>query len=152
MMIRTYRTALALLLLVAPLGASLCGDCASGHCETIESLDAAVVPEGTDEPRVNSHCHEAEAEVVSEATSQDEPAPCHDEAATTALSACCALAAAPTPDQPITPTPSSSVVTLEAAIDAARLAVVPHRSDLRRRPPVRPLSEPLYTLHGAFLI
>lgn len=152
MKVRALCALLTVLLLVAPLGASLCGDCVAGHCMATDLPETPV----TAEPRVASHCHDAADAVIEDVVLhavEEAPAPCHDAAPTLVQEDCCAIAAAPEPESAIAPPASVGfALTLSTGVDAEVPGIAPNHSAPRRSPPIPLHSEPLYTLHSAFLI
>ena len=146
--LRALYVLISLTLIVAPLFASLCGDCVSGHC--MEIIASRVSPPNT--PQVESHCQKS---TTTEEAPSDE-APCHsEEAASMASNDCCSMAEGSElgEDSGL----AGSIVFefgLEAAAPFTALSGDRDRGfvESRYRLASRQAPPPLYTLHSAFLI
>ena len=135
--------ALALLLFVAPLGASFCGDCAAGDCMLITGASEA---SETSESQFEGHCQETESP-------SEESVPCHGAESALASWDCCSITAAPEPELVAAPAFS---VKLEIALPLTSHAEPPATDRTRtadwQQPVPLQAHPPLYTLHNAFLI
>lgn len=139
---RTLCGAFTLLLFVAPLSASFCGDCAPGHC----MLTGESRMSEQSELRAESHCQEAES-------SDNAAAPCHSAAPAMASPDCCSIEATPEPETVAAPAGSVFFeIALEATPYGELPAAAPTFAEDQRQRPLRQVPQPLYTLHSAFLI
>ncbi len=144
--VRKLCGALTLLLFVTPLGASLCGDCASGDC-MVAGMSPMPVPSesGAESSQAESHCTEAEE-------TKDEAAPCHD-APISSSSDCCLVATSPEPEYVVVhASPLASEIALVVAVDSEPPAATYDRSVSERQPPPCQSPRALYTLHSSLLI
>ncbi len=148
MRFRTLYGALTLLFFVAPLSASFCADCISGHCMMIGTSE---VSEPSPAPAGPS-CHGAE-EAPPEEPAED-AAPCHNAAPAMASTDCCSLTTTASEPEIVTAPASSMVseIALEAAVDAELPDAEHQRPGPQRQSPPPQAPQPLYTLHSSFLI
>lgn len=148
MNIRKLCGALTLLLFVTPLGAALCGDCASGACMVLGMSQTPAPSESRVQgSQAEGPCHEAEE-------TKDEPAPCHDAPIVplTPSDCCITASASETEHAAVHPAPLVSEISLAAADDPEPSAATYDRSGSERQPPPCEAPRPLYTLHNAYLI
>ncbi|MEM6455946.1 MAG: hypothetical protein AAF772_12700 [Acidobacteriota bacterium] len=163
---RTLCALLGLLLIVAPLGASLCGSCAIDRCAPTGARSAQVTssaPRPADDALPPCHAMTApsaetpSAETQPAATHPAAPdAPCHDAVPSDSTRLdCCPIAVA-------TAHTSTTSLSASAALDAwldAALAAPARREPARAQPrgtrhlaPPPAVHPPLYTLHAILLI
>lgn len=139
MRFRTLCGVFSLLLFVAPLSASFCGNGAPGHCMLTSGAPGMTEP---GESGAEGHCQEAERQ-------SEESAPCQSTSSGTASSACCSMAAAPEPENAVV---SEVSIAFEDALfltPRSEPALTDQTPTDDRRQPLQ--QAPLYALHCAIL-
>lgn len=158
MRLRQPLAIITLLLFVAPLGASICGDCGPGHCLMTDAPEMSDSGEARAEvPEAESPCHAAmgpQAAPPKPEPAERDTAPCHSATPAVGSSDCCSMAAVPGPE--LASSAAGSVVfelSLEPASDTAELPDSDQgRLEKWRQQPPRQVPQPIYALNSAFLI